>query len=448
MSTPQIELREAAALVPYARNSRTHSDHQVEQLAAALDEYGMVGAIIVRDGTIAKGHGTLQAITRIYKSGRSLYPAPGRHDGAAPYPAGMVPVIDCSGWSEARFRAYVIADNRLALDAGWDEELLKVELSALVDANFDVTLLGFNDKELAGLLAPPPAEGEGDPDAVPATPQLPASEPGDVWILGKHRLVCGDCTDADTVAKALNGVAPQLMVSDPPYGVNYDPDRRARGIEDGAKRSMGTVKNDDRADWSEAWALFPGDVAYVWHGMKTAGVVEESMRKVGFELRAQIVWRKASPAITPANINPKTMGYSPQHECAFYMVKPKAQTGWAGGRSQSTVWDIPHVKNETGHGTQKPVECMARPILNNSSPGQAVYDPFCGSGTTIIAGEQHGRAVHAIEIDPAYVDVAVTRWEQFSGQQARLEETGETFVQVLARRRPDAHVDAKKAKKG
>lgn len=413
-------------LIPYARNARTHSDEQVAEIAASIREFGFTNPILLgEDRTVIAGHGRLAAARRLDLA--------------------EVPTITLSGLSEAQRRALVLADNRIALNAGWDPDLLKVEIGDLVDAQFDVSLLGFSDAELASLTAPAAISGETDPDDAPAAPQVAASEHGDIWILGRHRLVCGDSTDPAAVAAALGGVTPHLMVTDPPYGVSYDPNRRARGIEDGAKRSMGVVSNDDRADWRDAWALFPGDVAYVWHGMKTAGVVEDSLRAAGFDLRAQIVWRKSSPAITPANINPKTMGYSPQHECCFYVVKPKAATRWAGGRSQSTVWDIGHVKNETGHGTQKPVECMARPVLNNSSPGQAVYDPFVGSGTTIIACETEGRSCQAIELAPAYVDVAVTRWERFAGASAILEETGETFLQVLARRRPDGHVDAKEA---
>jgi DNA modification methylase len=252
---------------------------------------------------------------------------------------------------------------------------------------------------------------------------------GDVWALGRHRLVCGDCTDAGIVMKARDGVTPHLMVTDPPYGVAYDPEwRRKLGLNgDGAAK--GRVMNDDRADWREAWALFPGDVAYVWHGGLHAGEVAASLEVAGFDIRAQIIWDKTRLVISRGD-------YHWQHEPCWYAVRRKRTGHWAGDRTQTTVWPIAHTKSDTGHGTQKPVECMKRPIENNSSPGQSVYEPFSGSGTTIIAAEITGRACHAIELDPAYVDVAVTRWQAFTGQLARLEASRETFDDVRAERLP------------
>lgn len=426
-----IEFRPIDRLVPYARNSRTHDAAQIAQIAASMVEFGFTNPVLADDQGIVAGHGRVLGASKVYASGQSL-----RLPNGQELPRGTVPVIDCTGWSEAQRKAYVISDNQIALNAGWDMELLKLEVGDLAAAGFDLDLLAFNDKFLDGLLEDGGIKGLTDPDEVPPAPDAPVAVRGDVWILGNHRLVCGDSTSADDVAKALGPVRPHLMVTDPPYGVEYDPSRRARGIKDGAKRSMGKVENDDRADWSEAWALFPGNVAYVWHAMKTAGVVEQSLRDAGFELRSQIVWRKSSPALSPANINPKTAGYNPQHECAFYVVRKGSQTGWAGDRSQSTVWDIAHVKNETGHGTQKPVECMKRPIENNSSPGQAVYEPFNGSGTAIIACEMTGRTCHALEISPAYVDVTILRWQAFTGRSAYLEADGRSFTEILAERQP------------
>jgi DNA modification methylase len=270
---------------------------------------------------------------------------------------------------------------------------------------------------------------------VPETPVKAVSEHGDIWELGGHRLACGDATEAHTVEALLGGVEPSLMVTDPPYGVEYKPANRGTGQE-GWERAQGIVLNDDRSDWREVWALFPGPVAYVWHAMKTADTVLESLRAVEFTLSSQIVWRKTSPVMSPAN-RTTSGSYNPQHECCYYVVRKGSKAGWKGDRSQSTVWDIDHLKNETGHGTQKPVECMSRPIINNSSPGQAVYDPFVGSGTTIIACEQTDRVAYACELNPAYCDVAITRWQKFSGKVAILMETGETFTEVMARRHPD-----------
>jgi DNA modification methylase len=248
---------------------------------------------------------------------------------------------------------------------------------------------------------------------------------------GRHRLVCGDCTDAETVDKALAGVKPHLMVTDPPYGVEYDADWRNRAERANGKsyggRAIGKVKNDTKLDWRDAWTLAPSDVAYVWYDGRHGSGVEESLRAVGLEIRCQIIWAKSRFAISRGD-------YHWQHEPCWYAVRRGKSGHWSGDRSQTTLWEIPHNKSETGHSAQKPVECMKRPIENNSSPGQAVYDPFLGSGTTIIAAEMTGRVCHAIELHPPYIDVSVLRWQNFTGEEATLEVTGETFSQTMAAR--------------
>jgi DNA modification methylase len=326
------------------------------------------------------------------------------------------------GWSEAQKRAYALADNRIALNAGWNDELLRLEVADLAAMGFELPLIGFSDDEIAKLsIAPNP--GLTDPDEAPEPPANPVSAPGDVWQLGRHRLVCGDCTDADTVAAALEGTSPHLMVTDPPYGVDYDPGWR------GQTKRTGRVLNDDRADWREAWALFPGDVAYVWHASLFVHAVAESLIASGFELRAHIVWAKDRLQLSRGH-------YHWQHEPCWYAVRRNASGHWTGDRRQTTLWQIANKGQdaETRHGTQKPVECMKRPMENNSSPGQAVYDPFVGSGTSIIAAEMTGRACHAVELDPGYVDVAVLRWEAFTGASAVLGNDGRTFADVAATR--------------
>ena len=225
----------------------------------------------------------------------------------------------------------------------------------------------------------------------------------------------------------LDGVKPHLLVADPPYGVDYRPDWRGRAGVNANTGKMGRVTNDDRADWREAWALFPGDVAYVWHAGRFASTVQASLEASGFEIRAQIIWAKDRFALSRGH-------YHYQHEPCWYAARGTAH--WKGDRSQSTLWNIPSREDRGhGHGTQKPVECMRRPMLNNSSPGQAVYEPFCGSGTSIIAAETIGRSCHAIEISPAYVDVAITRWQEFTGKTATLAEDGRSFAEVTAERR-------------
>jgi DNA modification methylase len=346
-----------------------------------------------------------------------------------------VPVMTARGWTEAQRRAYVLADNKLALNAGWDEGLLRVELADLQAGGFDLGLAGFEATELEALLSEA-NPGLTDPDDAPEVQGREVSALGDVWLLGRHRLVCGDSTTAEAVDAALAGVRPHLMVTDPPYGVEYDADWRNKALRaDGSPsdgRATGKVSNDDRADWSEAWALFPGDVAYVWQGDKQIADMARQLTDNEFACRNLIVWAKSNFAIGRGD-------YHPQHETCWYAVR-KGKTGhYSGDRKQTTLWQIPKpAKSETGHSTQKPVDCMKRPIENNSSPGQAVYEPFSGSGTTIIAAEMTGRVCHAIELSPAYVDVAVRRWQAFTGKDATLEGDGRTFTQLEEARLPAA----------
>jgi DNA modification methylase len=396
-----------ADLIPYVSNARTHTDEQVAQIAASIKEFGFNNPVLTdgRKGIIA-GHGRVLAARKL---------------GMA-----TVPTIPLEHLSEAQKKAYILADNKLALNAGWDNELLSLELGGLSEMGFDLSVIGFTDLELESIFAKK-TQGLTDPDEVPEVPDEPISKMGDVWILGRHRLVCGDSTDADTVAKCLNGVEPHLMVTDPPYGVEYDAEWRKAALPDtnpGKTGGMhGKVSNDNQADWSGAWALFPGDVVYCWHAGVKSSDVQRAFGDCGFDVRAQIIWAKHQSVIGRGH-------YHVQHEPCFYLVR-KGKTGhWLGGRKQHTLWQIDKpLNNETGHSTQKPVECMKRPIENNSSPGQAVYEPFSGSGTTIIAGEMTGRAIHAIELNPAYCDMAITRWQNFTGEQATRED-GENFSRL------------------
>lgn len=401
--------RSVSSLIPYARNSRTHSDEQVAQIAASIKEWGWTTPVLTDDeGMIIAGHGRVLAARKLGLK--------------------EIPVMVATGWTDAQKKAYVLADNQLALNAGWDMDLLKVEIQELDGLDFDLDLIGFDDKTLAGLLNDP-TEGETDPDDTPEPPADPVSVLGDVWILGKHRIICGSSTDAHTVEKVLSGVKPHLMVTDPPYGVEYSADWRddALGGKKGG-RATGKVKNDDQADWREAWALFPGDVVYVWHAGNMAHIVAESLLACDFGIRSQIIWAKSQFVIGRGD-------YHPHHEPCWYAVRKGKPGQYDGGRKQSTLWQIDKPrKSETGHSTQKPVECMKKPIENNSSPGQAIYEPFSGSGTTIIACEMTGRCCYAIELNPAYVDVAVTRWEAFTGQKAVHEELSKTFEEMKSER--------------
>lgn len=413
----KVERRKVSDLTPYARNSRVHSDEQVAQIAASIKEWGWTVPVLIEpDGGIIAGHGRVMAAQRLGIT--------------------EVPCMVADGWSEGQKRAYIIADNKLALNAGWDDEMLRVEFAELGDMGFDLGLTGFGEMELGALLADK-TEGLTDPDDVPDAPETPVTVDGDVWLLGRHRIICGSSTEADTVSKLLGDVQPHLMVTDPPYGVEYDAGWRNKAMpekndpsrwRDSSGRAIGEVKNDDNADWREAWALFPGDVAYVWHAGNMAHVVAESLMACDLHIRAQIIWAKSQLVIGRGD-------YHPQHEPCWYAVRKGRKGHYDGGRKQTTLWQIDKPRrSETGHSTQKPVECMKRPIENNSSPGQAVYEPFSGSGTTIIAAEMTGRHCYAIELNPAYVDVAVKRWQDFTGLDATLEGDGRTFNEIAAER--------------
>ena len=406
-SAQAIVHRPVDGLIPYVRNARTHSEAQVALIAGSIREFGFTNPVLV-DGAngIIAGHGRVLAAQKLGLN--------------------IVPVIELAHLSETQKRAYVLADNKLAEQAGWDRDLLALEAGELNDLGMDLTALGFETGEIDALLD----HGVADPreEATPEPPAEPVSLPGDLWLLGGHRLICGDATDAATVARLLDGVTPHLMVTDPPYGVEYDPAWRNDTGSSQTKRT-GKVRNDDRADWRAAWALFPGDVAYVWHGALHAATVAESLTASGFQIRAQIVWAKERLVLSRGD-------YHWQHEPCWYAVRKTGRGHWCGGRKQTTLWHIPNRDQDaaTIHGTQKPVECMRRAMLNNSSPGQAVYEPFCGSGTSLIAAETTGRACHAIELDPAYVDVAVQRWQAFAGAEAVLADDGRNFAEVRLER--------------
>jgi len=389
-----------AELRPFQKNARTHSDHQINQIVSSIKEFGFTNPVLVDENhTVIAGHGRLLAAQRLG--------------------LGNVPAIALEGLTDAQKAAYRIADNKLALNAAWDDDLLRSELIDLRSVGFDLALTGFGDDELSALFAEQTI-GLTDPDDVPEPPAEPVSRLGDVWMLGRHRLVCGDATSEVDVSLCLAGVRPHLMVTDPPYGTNYDPTWRSS--LDSIDRATNATLNDDRGDWREAWLLFSGDVAYVWHAGIHGSMMQDSLAVAGFAIRSQIIWVKPHFAISRGD-------YHVQHEPCFYAVRKQHVGHWNGDRKQSTIWEVanntfqggklgPEDQRAGKHSTQKPVECMRRPIENNSSPGQAVYDPFVGSGTTIVAAEMTGRACHAIEISPAYCDVAVLRWQQFTGQTA------------------------------
>lgn len=421
----QVEMWQVQDLTPYVRNARTHPPEQIDQIAASMQRFGFTMPMLVaEDGTIIAGHGRLMA--------------------AAQLGLAEVPVMVARGWSDEDRRVYTLADNRLAETSEWDPETLQIEWDELVAKGLgdDLAMIGFSEADLNDILPAALVEVAGgltDPDDVPQIDEAAAAitVPGDLWVLGDHRIICGSSTDAETVKRVLAETKPHLMVTDPPYGVEYDPSWREKAGVAGGDYAKGKVLNDDNADWREAWALFPGDVAYVWHAGLFAGVVGESLINTKFKLRSQIIWDKGQLVLSRGD-------YHWQHEPCWYAVREGKTGHWAGDRKQVTVWQIDKPrKSETGHGTQKPIDCMRRPIENNSQPGDGVYEPFSGSGTTIIAAEMTGRRCYAVELNPAYVDVAVKRWQDFTGQDAILDGDGRTFAKVRGERLGDtASVEA------
>ena len=427
----KLEFISPGALIPYVNNARVHPEKQIKKLMASIEEYDIVLPILINDtnGIIA-GHAVVEAALRL---GRET-----------------VPCLRASHLTEAQKRAYTLADNRLAEDSHWDEESLKIEMLRLRD-DFGVQLgiTGFEKREALRLRLDV-IDTLGEEDADVSEPDTITSRPGDVWLLGEHRLICGSSTDAGTVAALLVGSRPHLMVTDPPYGVNYDPAWRnkAKSNQNQSKRTC-KVLNDDEADWREAWALFPGDVAYIWHASLYGEIVADSMRVCGFSIRSQIVWAKPHFALSRGDYHwqhecclyalredggdcPEMPGYCPGYDSCWYAIREGKKSHWTGSRSESTLWkiDFKGQDTQTTHGTQKPVECMRRPMLNNSEPGDVVYEPFSGSGTTIIAAESCRRRCYAVELDPKYVDMAVMRWQEYTSRSAILEKTGQTFNSV------------------
>ncbi|MDD9923997.1 MAG: DNA modification methylase [Boseongicola sp.] len=337
-----------------------------------------------------------------------------------------VPVIYVDADDEDA-KAILVGDNRLSDLAENDPELLAALLQAIQSRDVGLTGTGYSDDDLAQMLAQAAEDMSGElegEDEIPETPEQPVTRPGDLWVLGNHRLLAGDATVATDVERLLGSVKPLLMVTDPPYGVEYDPAWRNKAGAAATKRT-GKVLNDDRADWYDAWVLFPGDVAYVWHGALHATTVADSLERANFNVRSQIIWAKDRLVLSRGD-------YHWQHEPCWYAVKKTGKGHWAGDRKQTTLWQISSRDQdaETVHGTQKPVECMRRPILNNSSPGQAVFEPFMGSGTTLIAAESTGRVCYGVELNPAYVDVAIMRWQKVTGQEAVLDGDGRSFDEI------------------
>ena len=416
-------------LVAYARNPRKNDD-AVDRMCSSIREFGFKIPCLVRsDGEVVDGHLRLKAARQL---------------GIA-----EIPVILCDEWTPAQVKAFRLMVNRSVTWADWDEEALALELIEIQAADFDLNLTGFDGQEIDELLA---ADDDSQADTAPPLPEVAVSRLGDLWICGKHRILCGDATAADVVAKLLSSHEPFLMVTDPPYGIELDSEWRDRAGLNGCgpaeasymkHRTEGhtntSISSDTRADWSDAFALVPSlEVAYVWHASKFTREVLDGLLRIGFLHHQQIIWNKGRTVLTRTH-------YWFQHEPCWYVRKKNAP--WFGkAGANSTIWDSPSPKFIMGgsdeekfdHPTQKPVELMRRPILNHTRRGGVVYDPFLGSGTTLAAAELTDRVCYGLELDPKYVDVVVERWQSLSGKKATLDDDGRSFEEIAEERRKEA----------
>lgn len=418
----KVEYRDINSLIPYARNSRTHSEEQIVQIAASIREWGWTNPVLIDEqGGIIAGHGRVLA-------GRKLG-------------IDRVPCITLTGLTEAQKRAYVIADNRLALNAGWDMDMLKVEFAELEKLDFSLALTGFDLDEIASLLAPAGTEGLTDEDAVPDAPAVPVTVLGDIWVMGNHRLMCGDSTSVDAVEKLMGGARADLIFTDPPYGMSYEGGR--------GKKQFGMIKNDDAqgadlidlvrsALLTAKASTKPGAAAYVCFPWRTYAEFERALSEADLKISACIVWDKKSVGLGHQD-------YRPQHEFIFYSKGGQ----FFGDRSQSDVWYMG--RGNTGdyvHPTQKPVELIERAVTNSSKAGDCVIDCFGGSGSTLIACEKTARAARLMELDPVYCDVIVARWEAFTGQKAKREGDGALFSDLAPTKPATVAPEPKKKAKG
>jgi DNA modification methylase len=394
----KIELWDIDKLVPYVNNPRTHSKEQIGKIAASMMKFGFVNPILVdASAEIIAGHGRLQAA---------------KHLGLE-----RVPVIVLDHLTEEEKRAYVIADNQLALDAGWDDGLLKTELAALASLNFDLSVIGFSDEELADLLGDAEgAEGNTDDDAVPEAPVEPKTKTGDVYVLGSHRLLCGDSTVLANVEKVLDGALADMVFTDPPYNVDY-----GNTAKDKLRGNDRRIMNDNLGEGFEAFlydacvnmiAVCKGGI-YVCMSSSELHTLQKAFVAAGGKWSTFVIWAK----------NTFTLGrsdYQRQYEPILYGWKQGADHFWCGARDQGDVWFVNKPRKNDLHPTMKPVELVERAIRNSSKSRDIVLDCFGGSGSTMIACEKTGRQARLIELDPKYCDVIVQRWEEFTGKKAEL----------------------------
>ena len=400
-----LETIQIDALIPYARNSRTHSDAQVAQIAASIKEFGFTNPVLIDGGGgIIAGHGRVMAA-------RSMK-------------IDTVPCIRLGHLTDAQKKAYVIADNKLALNAGWDNELLAIELGELGDLGFDLELTGFTDDEIKALMPVQGTDGLTDPDDAPLVQEIATTVPGDIWVMGKHRLLCGDSTSIDDLTKLTGGQLVDIWLTDPPYNVAY---------EGGTKEKL-TIKNDEMGDdqfrqflrdayTAADMVMKPGAVFYIWHADSEGYNFRGAAKDAGWTVRQCLIWKKSSLVMGRQD-------YHWKHEPCLYGWKEGAGHLWAADRKQTTILEFEKPSRNGEHPTMKPVALFEYQLLNNTKGGDQVLDSFGGSGTTLIAAEKNGRVARLMELDPKYCDVIVKRWQDFTGKIAIHAETGQPFAEV------------------
>jgi len=395
----QITFKDIDTLIAYDKNARTHSIEQIDQIVSSITNYGFNAPIeIDSENVIISGHARVEAARKL----------------------GMrqVPTILHGHLDKTMQRGYTLAANKIALNSAWDNVLLRDELIELREDGLDLLTTGFDQEELDDLLLEDVIlEGLVDEDDCPDLSPDPISKEGDLWLLGNHRLVCGNSTFEHHVALALGGQLPNTMITDPPYGVQYESDWRdyAKGRKNTDKKRTHamTLKNDDIADWYEAYSLFSGNIMYIWHADKFSHIIREGIEKCDFQPKQQIIWSKNNHVLN-------SVDYHYKHEPCWFAVRNNYKKYWKGDRKQTTIWEVPMVstKNREGHPTQKPVELYVMAIVNHTNPGEYIYDPFGGSGTLMVACEKTDRRAVMIELDPAYCDMIVQRYETFTGKKA------------------------------
>jgi len=395
----QVQKYKVEDLIPYVNNSRTHSEEQVAQIAASIKEFGWTNPILV-DGSkgIIAGHGRLQAARKLKLA--------------------EVPVIELTHLTETQKKALIIADNKLALNAGWDNELLTIELNELMADGFALDILGFDINELNALMQPEIVEGFTDEDAVPEIPEEPKTKLGDIYQLGNHRLMCGDSTSIDAVETLLEKQKADLLFTDPPYGVAYEGghnQKKRKGI------IADTLEGDDLTGlfYGALITAVPntkdGAAFYVWYASGKSIETYAALAKLPLKLRAVIQWYKVK-----SGLGAFMSQYIPNSEPCMYLHKEGCSPAWYGPTNEKTVWELKKESKNNYHPTQKPVELPARAITNSSKAGDLILDLFGGSGSTLIACEKLNRHARIMELDPKYCDVIVKRWEDFTGKKAVL----------------------------